>query len=235
MNFISKIRKKEFDELVHIQFQKFSKGEFTNRALISVKKTKDKITISTTAEFANDLVKTIAQKAGSDSIEVSGAIVSTSDLKNDIEYKEIKQFQGVKRYLLDMKMTGNGLVKLLDEFPKAFFALSFKHGTDELKIKPKAPKSGKPSPKGEAPSKPDFCKLITFDNRIGEEFVFEKSDFKKADINHTFVIEDIIIPAELKKTNDFARMREESLRKGKIIRNAIIDEKSMNSTLEFEA
>ena len=32
--------------------------------------------------------------------------------------------------------------------------------------------------------KADFCKIITTDEKIGKGFVFEKSDFKKADITH---------------------------------------------------
>ena len=35
-------------------------------------------------------------------------------------------------------------MKLLNEFPKAFFGLTFNAGETELKIKAKAPKSGKP-------------------------------------------------------------------------------------------
>ena len=57
-----------------------------------------------------------------------------------IEFTDKKQFQGVKRYLIDKEMSGDEIVKVLDEFPKAFFALSFKtvDGSTEIKIKPKA-------------------------------------------------------------------------------------------------
>ena len=49
-------------------------------------------------------------------------------------------------------MTGNEIIKLIDEFPKAFFGLKFKIDDTELKVKAKAPKSGKP--KGKDNEKP---------------------------------------------------------------------------------
>jgi len=39
MNFVKKVFEGNIDESVHLQFQKFSKGEFRNRALIKLKKT----------------------------------------------------------------------------------------------------------------------------------------------------------------------------------------------------
>ncbi len=237
MNFIKKISDKNFDEQVHLQFQKFSKGEFPNRAIIEAKNSKGKYTIKTSAEFANELVRIVAEKLGSEKTKVTGAVVSTSDLKSELEYKEIKQFQGVKRYMIDSEMTGNNLIELLDRFPKTFFALTFSAPKDEttLKIKPKAPKSGKPKSKkdaGEMP-KPDFCTLKTLDSKLGDEFVFENTGFKKAQIAHTFVITEIEIPEELKSSEDFALIREQSKRVGKIVRKSLIDEAENTSELEF--
>jgi len=237
MNFIEKIFLKKEDKLVHLQFQKFSKGIFPNKAAISAKKSKDKYTISTSAEFANDLVRDVAEKLGDKISKVTGAVVSTSDLTGKIEFADKKQFQGVKRYLIDKEISGNDLVNIIDEFPKAFFALSFEtpDGT-KLKIMPKAPTSGKPTPADKANSKqPNFCKLTTTDAELGKSFVFEKEDFKKAEIKHTFVIESIEIPTELKSSNDFALIREESKRKGKIIREAMIDGVPEKKEFEFEA
>ena len=42
MNFITKIFKGDTDEEVHRQFEKFSRGEFRNRALIEAKSSKGK-------------------------------------------------------------------------------------------------------------------------------------------------------------------------------------------------
>jgi hypothetical protein len=236
MNFIKNIFDKKRDALIHLQFQKFSKGEFVNRALIRAKYSAGKYSITTGAEFANELVRMVAKKLGDNKTQVTGAIVSTSDLKGKIDFKEIKQFQGVKKYLIDKEMTGNEIIKLLDEFPKTFFALTFDVNEDtKLKIKPKAPKSGKPGKENGDGPKADFCSLKTTDKEMGQDFIFEKPDFKIAEINHTFFIEQIRIPDELKDSKDFAKIREESLRKGKIVRKAKIDDEDKSQEFEFEA
>jgi hypothetical protein len=237
MNFIKKIADKNFDEKVHLQFQKFSKGQFPNRALIEAKDSNGNYTIKTSAEFANELVMVVAEKLGSDKTNVTGAIISTSDLKNDLKYKEIKQFQGVKRYMIESEMTGEELIELLNKFPKTFFALSFSVSKDNtsLKIKPKAPKSGKPKTKEDEKPKVDFCLLKTTDKKLAEEFIFEKTGFKKAQITHDFLINDIEIPEELKGSDDFAKMREMSKRVGKIIRKSMIDDIENISELDFNA
>ncbi len=234
MNFIKKIVDGQIDGWVHIQFQKFSKGNFKNKAIVEAKNSKGNFTIKTSSEFANELVKIVAEKLGEDTTKIIGAIVSTSDLKGKIEFKEIKQFQGVKRYFIDKEMSGEEVLSLISEFPKAFFALTFEAKNCKLKIKPKAPKSGKPGKGNEAP-KADFCVLKTSDVEIVKSFIFEKQDFKDAKINHGFVIENIEIPAELKNSDDFALIREKSLRVGKIIRNAEIDGVKTSKEYEFRA
>jgi len=230
MNFIKKVFDKKADELTHLQFQKFSKGEFRNRALIRVKKVKDKFTITTSAEFANEMVRKVAEELEENKTKVTGAIVSTSDLTEEIDFQSKKQFQGVKRYLIDKELSGNEIIKLLNKFPKTFFALSFESEKSKLKIKPKAPKSGKPGKKGNSP-KADFCKIITTDKEFGNSFVFEKLEFKDAEINHTFIIEELVLP---EGETDYSKIREFAKRKGKIIRKAIIDEKEFNQEFGFE-
>ncbi len=235
MNFIKKVFEGKIDEGVHLQFQKFSTGEFKDRALVKVKKVKDNYTISTTYEFANEFVRVAAEKLGSNKTQIKGAIISTLDLGNEIDYQDKKQFMGVKQYVIDKEMSGDEITEMLRKFPKVFFALSFDSGKgDSLKIKAKAPKSAKPKNKDEAP-KPDFCKMTTKDEKLAKDFVFEKPDFKEAVISHDFIIEKITIPEELKKEKDFAVVREKSLRKGKIIRRAVIDGKDMTSEIELEA
>jgi len=233
MNFIKKIFKNQPDNSVHLQFQKFGKGEFRNRALINARKSGNKYTILTTAEFANELVREVAGKLGGNKVRVTGAIVSTNDLKEELDFKEIKQFQGVKRYIIDEEMDGDDILSLLEKFPKAFFALSFNCDKDStsLKIKPKAPKSGKPGKKGEK-IKPNFCKITTTDKMLAEDFVFEVPDFKKVEIDHKFIINEIIQP---EGETDYARIRELAKRKGEIIREALIDGKEIRKKMDFEA
>ncbi|VVB79689.1 Uncharacterised protein [uncultured archaeon] len=237
MNFIKKIVDKKIDGAVHLQFQKFSRGEFRDRAGISAKKVGNKYTINTTAEFANELVVLAAEKLGKAKENVSGVVVTTAELGKEIPYKSKSQFQGIKKYAIDGDMSGEEIIKFVKSLPKVFFALSFKFPEGELKIKPKLPKSGKPSSKNEdgESKKPDFCKLITTDESIGKSFIFEKPDFKQADIIHTFFINDIVVPTSLKNEKDFAKVREGALRKGKILRIAKIDCSETKKEYEFEA
>jgi hypothetical protein len=234
MNFIRKIFSGKIDEFVHLQFQKFSRGEFRDRAVVNVRRTGEKYTIKTTSEFANEFVRESAEILGKNKTKITGAVISTNDLKNDLDFKEIKQFQGVKRYLIDKDMTGEEILSLLNKFPKAFFAISFSTSSFNLKIKAKSPKSGKPGKKEEMP-KPDFCTLVTTDKTIAENFVFEVPNFKKAEIRHDFIIRDIIIPDKLKNEKDYSVIREKAMRKGKIVRVAIIDDKPYKKEADFQA
>ncbi|VVB83619.1 Uncharacterised protein [uncultured archaeon] len=234
MNFIKKVFDKTPDEDVHLQFQKFSRGEFRNRAMIKAKKVKNNYTISTTSEFANEFVGLVAEKLGNEKTKVTGAIISTTDLGKEIDFQNKKQFMGIKQYVIDKEMGGNEIINLIKKFPKVFFALSFSAGGDVLKIKAKAPKSAKPKNKDEAPN-PDFCKLTTSDEKIAKSFVWEKADFKLAEIGHDFFIDEIVIPDEIKNEKDFAVVREKSLRKGRIVRKAVIDGKETKEEAKFEA
>lgn len=235
MNFIKKVQEKNFDESVHLQFQKFSKGEFRNRALIEAKNSGGNYTIKTSAEFANELVKELAEKLGNNKTKVTGSIIGTNDLKGVLEFKKISQFQGVKNYSIEMEMSGSEIINLINKFPKNFFALSFSVGDEILKIKPKAPKSGKPGTKGDETPKIDFCSLKTNDKKIAESFIFEGANFKTAKIVHDFLIDKIEVPAELKTSEDFALIRERSKRMGKILRKAEIDGNKTEKNLELAA
>ncbi|GIU68406.1 MAG: hypothetical protein KatS3mg001_256 [Candidatus Pacearchaeota archaeon] len=231
MNFIKKIFDGKIDNFVHLQFQRFGKGEFKDRALINAKQKNGIFKINVSYEFANDLVRIVAEKLKDKKTRVKGAIISTKEIE-DIPFKEKKQFQGVKRYIIDCDMSGNEILKIMEKFPKAFFALSFDADKTSLKIKPKAPLSGKPGKEDDQEKKVDFCNITTNDKTIGESFVFEKPNFNEAEISHVFLISELIYP---KNESDFAKIREIAKRKGKIIRTAKIDGKVYNKSIDFEA
>ena len=54
-------------------------------------------------------------------------------------------------------------------------------------------------------------------------------------ISHTYFIDEIKIPNELKNEKDFAVVREKSLRKGRIVRVAKVDGEIRKSEGKFEA
>jgi hypothetical protein len=232
--FIKKIFEGKVDELVHLQFQKFSKGNFQNRALIKAKNSKGVYNINTTAEYANELVRLFAEKLNDKSAKITGIVVSTRDLGGDLDFKDKKQFMGVKQYVIDKEMSGKEIINLCDKFPNSFIGLSFIVGNNELKIKPKAPRSAKPSTKKNEDIKIDFCKVKTSDKDIIKSLIFdpEIENFKELEIKHDFLINDIIIPENEK---DFAKMRELSKKKGKIIREITIDGKKIKKEANLEA
>ncbi len=233
MNFITKILEKTVDDSVHYQFQKFSKGIFPHRAIIQARATKEKFTISTSYEFARDLVFEVARKLGKKKTLVTGALITTLDLSKEFSFDSVKNVLGVRKHSVKKEMSGEEIIGLLEKFPKAFFAITFSDGADTtLKIKEKAPKSGKPGTKGEDIPKADFCKLSTKDHSLVRSLVFEQDTFKKASITHSFVISEIEIP---KGETDFARARELAIRKGTIERLAEIDGKKVETKISLQA
>lgn len=234
--FIKKIFEGKSDSLVHIQFQKFSRGEFNNRAMVRAKNVKGVYNIGTTSEYARELVRSLGEKLGDRKTQVTGAIVSALDLQGSFQYEEKKMAMGVKKYMINREMTGKELINICDNVLKAFIGLSFKVGEDELAIKDKSPKSmkGVSSDKSAEDIKVDFCKLKTTDKNLVKSLLFdiEVDLFKKADVNHNFVINDIVIP---KGETDPAKMRENAQRKGKIIRTIKVDDKVTKREIEFSA
>lgn len=236
--FIKKIFDKKTDEWVHVQFQKFSRGEFRDKAMVKIKNSNGKYTVDTTAEYARELVKYMAEKLGNGKTHVTGALVSALDLQG-FKYEDKKMAMGIKKYMINREMTGKEILDLTETLTKAFFGLSFNVEDEELKIKDKSPKSAKgasSSKKEDAEAKIDFCKLKTSDKSIIERLVFdsENLNWKKIEIKHDFIITDIVIPNSLKNEKDFAIVREKALRKGKIIRYLDVDGKKIRKEVEFE-
>lgn len=237
--FVTKIfeNKATNDELTHVQFQKFSRGEFKDRAIVIAKNSKGRYSLSTSAEYGNEFVRFLAEKLEEKKTHVTGVIVSTKDLRDELDFADKKQFMGVKQYVIDKELSGKEILALCQKLPNAFFGLSFTVGATELKIKPKAPKSGKPSTKSAETPKADFCKLKTDDMELVNHLIFdsEAHHFKQIEITHTFIIQEIVVGDELKKEKDFALIREKAQRKGKIIRKLKIDGKEIVKEKEFVA
>lgn len=228
---IKKIFSGVFDEEVHSDFLKFGKGEFKDKYLIDGKKQADKWVIKTGPEFANYLVRLGLEKAKG-KIKVTGVIVSTLQMEISIS-KDLKQFMGIKQYKVDTETEASVILDLMKKYPRAFFALSFVLPDLELKIKPKAPKSAKPSTSEKEP-KAEFCSLKTTDEKVVKELFFDVSFIKEVAIKHIVKIDQIVYP------KDFAKMkpedvREQSKRKGVIVRQITADGKVEVKEAKFEA
>src|SRR3989344_2612439 len=96
--FIRKIFEGNNDEYVHAQFQKFSKGNFTHRALVKASASAKGFSLSAGPEYANEIVRITAQRLGESKTHVTGVIVSTHNLKDKIQFNILKQFMGIKQY-----------------------------------------------------------------------------------------------------------------------------------------
>ncbi len=230
---LKKIFDGKTDEHVHSEFIKFSKGTFKGKYSLEGKKQKNGWSIKTGAEFVNYIVRASLQKAEGE-VEVSGVIVATFDVSKKAEFpiERIKKFMGIQQAVVNTKTSPEKIIKLMDEFPRAFFALSFATPQTQLKVKAKAPKSAKPAATGEKPKSPDFCSLKTTDTSIISDLFFGCENFEKITIQHEIVILEVIIP---KGVSDPIQLREQSQRKGKIVRNVNIDEKEVRSEAEFLA
>ncbi len=238
--FINKIFDGETDDKIHLQFQKFSRGEFKNKAMVVVKQqAKGRYSISTTAEYANNFVRFFAEKLGDNSAHVNGVIITTVKLDDELDFDDKKLAIGIRKYIFDREMTGNGILELCDKYPNCFIGFSFKVGDSELKIKPKAPKSSRPSNKSKDKIKVDFCKVKTNDLELVNNLVFdeEAGGFKQVEISHDFIIDEIVVSDELKELagDDYAMIKEKAVRKGKIVRNLDIDGKEVVKEKEFAA
>lgn len=230
-NTISSIFSGQISENIHNDFVKFGKGKFENKYLLQGKKQKNQWSIKTGPEFANFLVKKGLEKVTGE-IEVSGVIVATFDVQGKAQFpiSGVKQFMGVKQAIVQTKTSPQKIISLMDEYPKAFFALSFLNSDFQLKIKAKAPKSAKPSTGGEKQPQADFCSLKTSDVELVRDLFFDNPSFNEVSIRHTLEINEIILPEGI---SDPVQLREKSQRKGKIIRKAVYDGKEKISEANF--
>ena len=220
------------NERIHDEFIKYSKGRFGNKYLINAKKQKSLFAIKTGAEFANYLVR-VCLAGVSAPIKITGIIVSTFDIASKVDFpiEKVKKFMGIQQAVISSEIAPEKIIKLMDDNPRAFFALSFVTPEVQLKIKAKAPKGAKPSASGEKAPVADFCSLKTANDKILKTLFFACPDFKEIALNHTVLIEDIEIP----KVSDPVQMREQSKRKGKIIRKLTADGYEKSSEAEFFA
>ena len=82
-----------FDAEVHANFLKFGRGEYKDKYLLEGKRQTKKWSVKAGAEYANLLVRKCLEKI-SGAIEVKGVIVSTLDLRDEINEKFVKS--GIK-------------------------------------------------------------------------------------------------------------------------------------------
>lgn len=224
--FIKKLFEGEIDESVHKQFVRFGKGSYSLRAIINVRKN-DKIKVTTSFELANDLVGFVSNLA--EKFSINGIILSKEPIQG-LEFK--------KKNILSCEINKEIKAKDLKELSAKAYATLLDCSAQgiSLKMKKKLPR-----PKKSAELKVDdkFCMLELdkkFWEKFHEDFLFDlPHEFKKARIEHTYIIEEIIIPKEIQNEKDFEKIRLMAKRKGKIIRKIVVDGKEIIKEKHFEA
>jgi hypothetical protein len=232
---IKKIFDGVFDEEVHANFLKFGRGEYKDKYLLDGKRQAKKWSVKAGAEYANFLVRRCLEKVGGP-VEVKGVIVSTLDLRDEISFEvsKVKNFQGVRKHVIEGEVNPDEVFALMDKYPKAFFAFTFKGDGFVLKIKAKAPTSGKPGKAKEGGPVADFCSLKTEDKGIVDELFFGVGDFQEVSVNHTIEVSDIVYPSNMDELKP-AEVREMAKRKGVVKRRVVADGIEKNSEAEFTA
>jgi hypothetical protein len=233
MNFIRKIAEKKTDSFVKRQFTRYGKGAYENKAILQVTKG-SAYSINTSFEFAGEFAYMLAETILGKTHVTGGIITTQKELDVDFELAGMKQFAGVRTFLIDTDMNKNQIQSLFDKFPSALILLSFSTDKGTLKTKVKNPKSAKPSNKDEEEEpKADFCSLKIKDESYVKDLLFDvNKDYKKVFIKHTFYIEDLEIPKEY--MNDFAKARLFAIRKGKLIRQISIDGEQVKKEYKLE-
>mgnify|MGYP000627923593 CR=1 FL=1 len=234
IHFLNKIWQEKIDNSVHTQFVRFSRGKFENRAIINVRKQKNKVVLNSTFELANDLVMFVSTL--DKEFNVSGVILTKQNPLNLFKEIEINAEIINKKNLFHSKLEK---IELSSEQISKIANIAYYMLVDIickkaiLKIKKKLPQ---PSKSGKEKIDDKFCTLEISDSLfplIHKEFLFGlPKDFKKARIVHTYEISEILLPKDEK---DFEQMRLKAIRVGKIIRNINVDGHIMREEKNFKA
>lgn len=234
-NIFKKIFSGNIDENVHSDFLKFGRGEFKDKYLIEAKKQKDKWSIKTSAEFSNYFVrKCLENISAEEEIDVTGVIICTFDIRKEVDFEihDVKKYMGIQQYVIRGKAKAGQIIKLMEKYPRVHYGLSFKIHDCELKIKEKAPKSGKPATKGENGIGAGFCSLKTTRKDFIDDLFFDFPDFNEINVRHTLKIDEVILPSGIK---DPVQIREMAKKKGVIIREIEVDGRKEKREMGFVA
>ncbi len=203
--FFTRFGKGKFEDRFGIEFGKKIKGTFDNVFSILI--------------FLSSLAE----------LEVKGVILAKKEIDMEIEKLGMKiEKKKKKRLLYEYKVEGKLKKDDLKKLTNVYYFLLDANGEGiSFKCKKKLPKPGKDLKK-------DFFVLSLskdFLEKFKKEFLFDFSeDAKKIEISHDIIVEKIILP---KNEKDYEKLREESLRQGKIIRKIKFDGKEIKKEYKF--
>jgi len=228
MNHIKNIKENKVDEWTHNKFIRYSCGTF-EKELFCIKIGGKNIQIQGGFEYL-DCMFDLFSKLIKEDVELKGVIVSKVDIKKDLDDLgiEIKKKFG-KKYTIEAVLDSNKFKQFVNKFNQFPLLLKLKSGNYSLSVKKSVPKPGKVLEKFLTAkfAKTDLNVLI-------DEFLFDSKvdKFKKVEIKHTYVIDDIKIPKQYE--NDPAMARLKAVRVGKIIRELNIDGNISKTEIKME-
>jgi hypothetical protein len=230
-SFIKKVFSGKSDEHCHRQFVRFSRGVFPGRAALSLVKN-EKIKLGGSFEYASDFVILASELGGG---KVSGIVLSKGDISGIMSKNNIKGNSETKRDGLfyqnnidEQEMDGKKLGELANNSYTSLLDVEGKEFS--LKMKKKLPKPGK---SGALKIDDKFCILeadMKFWHQIRDSFMLPEC--RKCKLSHVIEVRDIIMD---KSEKDFAKMRENAKKKGKIIRKIAVDGREETRECEFVA
>jgi len=228
-NFIKKLASGTIDEEVHQKFIRYGPGKFIKEAFI-IKVMAKSVQIQCGVEYCSEMFGILSEQLDED-VDVSGIVVSKKDIRSDFEDLGIEPIKITgKKYTIKENLTPDRFKELVSKFKGLYLLLVVKGAKFSLKSKKSVPKPGKPVEKFFTLKMPtDRIELIK------EEFLYDSDvdSFKLITINHTYLIEDIVVPDDFKDDPSMARLK--AIRKGKIFRHIDIDGKISEKEYNLEA
>jgi len=217
----------EGNQEAHRFFKRFGKGKFENRFIIEIgKKIK--------GSFDNVFSILLFLSSLSD-LYVKGVILSKEEIDKQLEDLKLKINKKKKKkliyeYEVEGKLKKDDLKNLSNVY---YFLLDVKADGIDFKCKKKLPR---PTKRNIEKIKKDFFSLSLnseFLEKFKKEFLFDFNlDAKKIEVVHDIIVEKLIFPKDVDE-RDYERLREESLREGKIIRKIKFDSKEIKKEYNF--
>jgi len=219
MHYIKQIFSDDIEDWVHRLFVKYGRGEYQGPR-IRIACAGKYVKVSATYDYATALCEVLAKNFGGE-LSVSGKIISREKIEDLVsDFLKIKKSKG-KKGVFELEVAGDvdaqALVGIIAASPGTFFLLNLTSGKNKIKSKNKLPKPGSKLKEGFVTASYDAGILPT----ISDEFLFDvEGDFTEASISHTYKIDELVKPEGV---DDPARIRVESKRKGKVIREVSVD------------
>jgi hypothetical protein len=250
MHYISKLLRGESDESVHRIFLRYGRGDYEGPAAeISVSKSGN-VKVRSTYQYQDLIASTFLKVVPLDSISISGLILGYTQLDAELAKLGIEVPPFTKKratHLFQTKISGNypkdQLFRLYDEIGETAYIFCNLNTTIKWQHKSK---TKIPSARKEAPiadqlkfSNTRVPKGTTFLTELLEEIIPDFKDdlpttFSSLQITNSYLINELQFPPKREQLSS-AEIRQQTKRKGTLLRVLQIDEKEYNREYQFTA